>query len=111
MSFWWIGRNGGMQVAGVVHLSAPIPHATVQPAPQNIRLMLSSPEQTELLLNQGLSWSVGSDAFDTVRVSIPASVLRATGTYSLRAAIKYTQTSEPFEYTYMFAIEHEKPLP
>jgi hypothetical protein len=95
----------------VVHLSVPIPHTTVRPAPEDIRLMLSSPEQKELLLNQGLSWSVGSDAFDTARVSIPASALRLTGTYSLRAAIKYTQTSEPFEYTYMFAIEHEKPLP
>jgi hypothetical protein len=94
----------------VVHLSVPIPHAAVQPAPDNIRLMLSSPEQKELLLNQGLSWSVGGDAFDTVKVSIPASVLRTAGTYSLRAVIRYTDVSEPFEYSYMLAIAHPREL-
>lgn len=95
----------------VVHLSVPIPHATVQPTLENVSLILASPEQERIQLNQEFSWSVGSGAFDTASVSIPASALRATGTYSLRAAIKYTQTSEPFEYNYMFAIEHEKPLP
>jgi hypothetical protein len=88
----------------LVHLSVPIPHATVQPALDNISLILSAPDEKEIHLNQGLSWSVGSAAFDTTGVLVGTSVLRTPGTYSLRAAIKYTPTSAPFEYSYRFNV-------
>ena len=93
------------QKVSVLHLSIPIPHATLQPALGNITLTLSPPDEKQIHLIQGLSWSVGSDAFDTAKVEIPASALHTTGSYSLLAAIKYTPTSQAFEYSYRFNVE------
>lgn len=99
------------QDAGTVHLFVPIPRATVEPAAENIRLILSTPDEREIQLKEGLSWTVGSGAFDTAGVFVAASVLRTPGIYSLRAAIKYTPTSAVFEYTNAFIVEREKQLP
>ncbi len=88
--------------ATVIHMSVPIPHAIIQPTMGNITLTLFPPDEKPIQLTQGLSWSVGSSTFDTAKVEIPASILHTIGTYSLHATVKYTPTSEPFEYSYRF---------
>jgi len=91
----------------VLHLSIPIPHATLQPYVRNITLILSTPHEKGIHLNQKLSWSVGNP-FDSAKVEVDASLLQTPGMYFLLANVKYTLTSEPFEYSYRFEVTPEQ---
>jgi len=89
--------------ATVIHLSVPIPHATIQP--MHYSLTLSSPDAKEISLVEGLAWSQGSANFDTAKVAVPRSTLYRAGTYTLLATVTYTPTSQAFEYSYRFNVE------
>lgn len=88
--------------ANVVQLYVPIPHATLQPTEYS--LVLSTPDESRVPLVQEQSWLIGSGSFDTARVEIPVSALRRGGKYVLHASIRYSQASEPFEYSYQFNV-------
>jgi anti-sigma factor RsiW len=92
---------------GAVHAAIPIPHASLLPRMVDVVLTLSTPSKKSTQLTESLAWSVGS-TFDTARVDIHGLALREPGVYSLRAAIKYTPDSEPFEFSYQFRVVPEE---